>query len=65
MLIEYCSHHWLIDERIPGQRFSGAVCKLCGRERMFDNWATEDEPMSWMDRSDVLKEAVRARASVR
>jgi len=34
-----CAHHWIIEP--PRQRISKGVCKLCGAEKEFENWAFE------------------------
>ncbi len=35
-----CTHHWLID--LPEGPVSKGVCRLCGEEREFNNYADVD-----------------------
>jgi hypothetical protein len=43
-----CRHHWLIES--PHGATSMGICKLCGAQREFRNWAGgrlwEEEPLS-------------------
>lgn len=36
------AHHWRIAEAVGAT--SPGVCRICGMERLFDNWEKEPEP---------------------